>query len=114
MGNGVSIPGCKADTLPHLVTNLKMRGTKPPSPYAVKTCTGTTLPLLNSCAAPSDTESEWLQKVRVTVFFVQAMKRMGGAEVLLHAFLFWTPNGGAWLDSRPCRFSPTEISSDMH
>ena len=119
MGNGLPIPGCKADTLPHLVTRVRTSGATPTPLYAVKTCTGTTIPLLNStsvsgCAVPSDTESGWVgAKVKVTIVFVEAIKRIGGAEVQLHALLFWTPNGGVWLHS-PCRFTPAEISSDMN
>jgi len=59
-----SIPGCKGDTLPHLVTKLRMSGATPTPLYAIKTSTWTTLPLLNStqqsvcgCEALSDTES---------------------------------------------------------
>jgi hypothetical protein len=43
-----SILGCKADTLPHLVTKLRISGATPTPLYAIKTSTGTTLPLLNS------------------------------------------------------------------
>jgi hypothetical protein len=42
------------------------------------------------------------------------MKAYGGMKVYLHAFLISEFDWGGWADSRPGRFTSSEITADNH